>query len=78
MFFVAIIFLTVSYYDDPVRRKEFFLRIAKERGFDPLVPENWYPLIRSDIVASQKVHSIYKHLFSLLCFIFKYFLAYKK
>jgi DNA ligase-1 len=44
----------VMYYAEPAHRKEFFLEVAKERGFDPLVPENWYPLTRLNLVATMK------------------------
>eukprot|EP00026_Physarum_polycephalum_P003756 Phypoly_transcript_03770.p1 GENE.Phypoly_transcript_03770~~Phypoly_transcript_03770.p1 ORF type:complete len:759 (+),score=109.95 Phypoly_transcript_03770:66-2279(+) len=44
----------VLYYNDPTHRREFFEKVAKERGFDPLVPDNWYPLIRSDLISSAK------------------------
>jgi hypothetical protein len=40
--FIYIYIYSDKYWDDPVRRKEFFDSFAKESKFDPLVPENWY------------------------------------
>lgn len=32
-------------------RRNFFESVAKEGGFDPLVPDNWYSLPRSKLLA---------------------------
>lgn len=32
-------------------RRKFFIDYAKEKGFDPLIPENWYTVQAADIAA---------------------------
>eukprot|EP00026_Physarum_polycephalum_P001689 Phypoly_transcript_01691.p1 GENE.Phypoly_transcript_01691~~Phypoly_transcript_01691.p1 ORF type:complete len:1022 (+),score=174.74 Phypoly_transcript_01691:50-3115(+) len=39
-----------KYWSDPKNRKAFFDSVAKAKGFDPLVAENWYPLTLSDFM----------------------------
>jgi hypothetical protein len=31
-------------WQNAIRRREFFDNFAKEKGFDALKPESWYPL----------------------------------
>lgn len=33
----------------PQRRREFFDKLAKQKGFDPLIADNWYSLTQQDI-----------------------------
>eukprot|EP00026_Physarum_polycephalum_P001959 Phypoly_transcript_01963.p1 GENE.Phypoly_transcript_01963~~Phypoly_transcript_01963.p1 ORF type:complete len:985 (-),score=156.37 Phypoly_transcript_01963:23-2977(-) len=37
-------FTKENYYENEENQREFFIDIAKEMGFDPKIPENWYPL----------------------------------
>lgn len=39
-----------NYWDKVANRRKFFLNIAKEKGFDPLISENWYSLKHADVV----------------------------
>lgn len=34
-------------------RKEFFMKFAKERGFDPLIADNWYSVSNDDLVSTK-------------------------
>ena len=34
-------------------RRDFFVNYAKRKGFDPLVPDNWYRQVRKDVAAEQ-------------------------
>jgi hypothetical protein len=36
-----LILFSASWVEEKIRRK-FFLSFAKEKGFDPLIPDNWY------------------------------------
>ena len=49
----------------PKERRRFFDSFASRRGFDPLVPQNWYTIIPSDL-ANEKVH--FNNLFQ--CYIY--------
>lgn len=40
-------------YALPEQRKQFFDSYAKTRGFDPLVPENWYNISQANILETQ-------------------------
>eukprot|EP00026_Physarum_polycephalum_P001933 Phypoly_transcript_01936.p1 GENE.Phypoly_transcript_01936~~Phypoly_transcript_01936.p1 ORF type:complete len:910 (+),score=132.37 Phypoly_transcript_01936:109-2838(+) len=42
-----------NYWNEPENRKKFFMGMAADSGFDPLLPENWY-LIRPIDVRSRK------------------------
>ena len=59
---------------DEIVHKAFFLKFAKERGFDPLVAYNWYLQSRKDIMASSKVYSCS----TLLLLFFVFFSSSKK
>ena len=43
-------------------RRAFFVNYARKKGFDPLVPDNWYHQVRKDFAAQQvnKNKNIYK------------------
>jgi hypothetical protein len=47
--FCCIYLLAGNYWDDPKRRRKFFIEFAKEKGFNPLVAENWYSVPPSEI-----------------------------
>ena len=34
-------------------RRAFFTKFAEEMGFDPLVPENWYPITKKQVKAKK-------------------------
>lgn len=38
-----------GYWKDPTNVKRFFDDFAARKEFDPLVPENWYPIQRKPI-----------------------------
>ena len=42
------------YWNDADNRRSFFEKYAKEHGFNPLVPENWYTISAYDCM-TQKV-----------------------
>ena len=50
--FVYIIF-TGNFWEDPKNKRDFFDRFAKERGFDSLIPSNWYPITLHEILATE-------------------------
>ena len=35
------------------RRRNFFERFARQKKFDPRIPENWYPLRKEDFATSK-------------------------
>eukprot|EP00026_Physarum_polycephalum_P006810 Phypoly_transcript_06862.p1 GENE.Phypoly_transcript_06862~~Phypoly_transcript_06862.p1 ORF type:complete len:562 (+),score=109.53 Phypoly_transcript_06862:93-1688(+) len=41
--------IPANYWANPDNRKKFFVDYAKERGFDPEIPENWYSVELSDL-----------------------------
>lgn len=43
MFIIILIVRIERYWSSVANRKKFFLNFAKEKNFDPHVPENWYP-----------------------------------
>ena len=53
-------------------RRRVFDRLAREIGFDPLVPQNWYQLPRNDIV-KDRVCIFHFILFYFILFYFIYF-----
>lgn len=48
------LFFTGKYWLNISNRKEFMIRFATERGFDPLIPKNWYS-ITADVLSEIKV-----------------------
>jgi hypothetical protein len=56
--FVQYFFLDYAWTDIQTRRK-FFEAYAEQNGFDPLIPENWYPLT-GDKIFSTHVRTIPK------------------
>jgi hypothetical protein len=64
------------------KRRKFFEKYAKDQGFDPLIPENWYSQTYENIVAvtvSLKQTFtiyilIYINLVMLLCYLFMLFI----
>eukprot|EP00026_Physarum_polycephalum_P001040 Phypoly_transcript_01041.p1 GENE.Phypoly_transcript_01041~~Phypoly_transcript_01041.p1 ORF type:complete len:1163 (+),score=140.56 Phypoly_transcript_01041:229-3717(+) len=49
------VLLPSNYWDSDTNRFSFFRNFAKERGFDPLIPENWYPFTASDLPKAKSV-----------------------
>lgn len=56
--FILILFFSENYWQNPENQKEFFVSFARDNGFDPLTPEPWYQISRSDLLA-RKVQNIY-------------------
>ena len=44
--------MVLDFHDSNARRT-FFVKYAKKKGFDPLVPDNWYHQMRKDMAAEQ-------------------------
>ena len=42
--------LTKRHWQEPVNRRKFLDSFAEQRGFDPLLPENWYSVVAEDIL----------------------------
>eukprot|EP00026_Physarum_polycephalum_P001744 Phypoly_transcript_01746.p1 GENE.Phypoly_transcript_01746~~Phypoly_transcript_01746.p1 ORF type:complete len:627 (-),score=117.38 Phypoly_transcript_01746:106-1986(-) len=53
--------LNNEYTRDAISRRRFFERFAKKRGFDPNVPENWYPFQRSEFMKEKGAFVILAH-----------------
>lgn len=47
-------------------RRDVLMQFAKAKGFDPLVPENWYNIRRSDVKSFKVRSSIYTDMQALL------------
>lgn len=45
----------MNYWDTVSNRRELFLKYAREKGFDPLVVDNWYSVQKEDFVTTMKV-----------------------
>ena len=52
-----------GYWLDIDNRRKFFLKFAEEKGFDPLVPENWYTITKRQVSAKKVIL-----LFPILCY----------
>lgn len=50
-----------EYWKDTANQRAFFDKVAKETGFDPLNPENWYQYDLSSLYAKKVVCGITKH-----------------
>ena len=46
------IFLVDEKWDSLTKRKEFFDKIAENKGFEPTQPENWQQITKWDIIKS--------------------------
>jgi hypothetical protein len=44
-----------SYWQNKENRRKFLDQYAKEKGFDPLLPENWYNISSSVVLQHPKV-----------------------
>ncbi len=40
---------TENYWSDALNRRKFFIEFATQKGFDPLVPENWRNITRKEL-----------------------------
>jgi hypothetical protein len=49
--FVFYYFILVNHWQNKHNRRLFFEHYAEKNGFDPLIPDNWYTVPYSDIVA---------------------------
>jgi hypothetical protein len=52
----------VDYWASPVHQKQHFDEYARNNNFDPLIPENWYP-ITFRMVTPAKVFYYYFYAF---------------
>jgi len=50
-----------GYWDLASNRRRFFESFAKESGFDPLVPKNWYSLQKDDLIKYEGAKNIFAH-----------------
>eukprot|EP00026_Physarum_polycephalum_P001152 Phypoly_transcript_01153.p1 GENE.Phypoly_transcript_01153~~Phypoly_transcript_01153.p1 ORF type:complete len:800 (+),score=123.64 Phypoly_transcript_01153:87-2486(+) len=41
---------TRNFWQDPNHRRQFFDKLAEKKGFDPLIPDNWYSLSKEAIM----------------------------
>lgn len=48
-----IYFLEGKHWRSTNNRKQFFQNFAKDNGFDPNVPENWYRLKKEKLVSAK-------------------------
>ena len=46
-----------DYWADLKNRRALFTKIAHERGFDPLLPSNWYPISTASLLNVKVSHS---------------------
>jgi len=49
------------YWKDAQHRRDFFLDVAKKKGFNPLVAENWYPLSFSELASFKGSNAVLAH-----------------
>jgi len=57
-------FNKAHHWTSPDNCRDFFNEFAKERNFDPLIPQNWYSIYRDDIISKKGGKSVlryYKH-----------------
>lgn len=52
---ILINFHADKYWSNETNQREYFISFAKHKKFDPLVPDNWYP-ITSESLSQYKVH----------------------
>eukprot|EP00026_Physarum_polycephalum_P001081 Phypoly_transcript_01082.p1 GENE.Phypoly_transcript_01082~~Phypoly_transcript_01082.p1 ORF type:complete len:1032 (+),score=114.94 Phypoly_transcript_01082:178-3273(+) len=57
--------LPYNYWEPVPRRRKLFIQLAKHRGFDPLIPKNWYEFPRDSVLSSQHAKSILTAYYSL-------------
>lgn len=46
-------FITDKHYEDVDNRKNIFLDYAKQKGFNPLIPEHWYSITNNSLRSVQ-------------------------
>jgi hypothetical protein len=56
----------------PQNRRKFFENYAKNNGFDPLIPENWYS-VTTESVKSVLVFSLFNSIITIILNLFIYF-----
>ena len=49
LIFLKIYYFVGNYWDNVNNRRDFFCRIGKHLGFNPLIPENWYAVSPTEI-----------------------------
>jgi len=45
-----------GFWDNKDNRRQFFLELANELGFDPMVPENWHKVSDAQILAKKVIY----------------------
>ena len=60
--------LLAGYWNDSDNQRSFFLSFAKTKGFDPLIPSNWYTINAEEILQLKVIF-----LFSLISIISLHF-----
>jgi hypothetical protein len=50
------LFCVGNYLQDRENKTAFFLKFASKKGFDHLLPENWYPVKREDVLKEPVNH----------------------
>eukprot|EP00026_Physarum_polycephalum_P001892 Phypoly_transcript_01895.p1 GENE.Phypoly_transcript_01895~~Phypoly_transcript_01895.p1 ORF type:complete len:897 (+),score=113.58 Phypoly_transcript_01895:334-3024(+) len=50
-----------NYWQDAANRRQFFLQFAQNNHFDPLNPENWYKIERSDLFSVKGAATLLQH-----------------
>eukprot|EP00026_Physarum_polycephalum_P001092 Phypoly_transcript_01093.p1 GENE.Phypoly_transcript_01093~~Phypoly_transcript_01093.p1 ORF type:complete len:1197 (+),score=192.21 Phypoly_transcript_01093:78-3668(+) len=50
--------LPENFWVESDHRKKLFLDFAKSRSFDPLVPDNWYPISASEFIESKDAETV--------------------
>eukprot|EP00026_Physarum_polycephalum_P002219 Phypoly_transcript_02224.p1 GENE.Phypoly_transcript_02224~~Phypoly_transcript_02224.p1 ORF type:complete len:937 (+),score=116.21 Phypoly_transcript_02224:57-2867(+) len=53
--------IPVGHWEEMANRRKLFIEIARERGFDPLVPSNWYPVSYNSLINVRGVTSVLDH-----------------
>ena len=38
---------------NPISRRSFFVNYARKKGFDPLIPDNWYCQVKRSVTAEK-------------------------
>jgi len=53
--------LPSKYWTDPSHQRQLFYDFAKEKGFDPLVPDHWYSVTSNEILSFKGGSSMLSH-----------------
>ena len=56
MYCFEYLFVVINFdieYQDRSARRAFFVNYARKKGFDPLIPDNWYHQVKRSVVAEE-------------------------